>query len=160
MAAEVFGGGRVALVDAAIDIKLELHDAAGVPMAPAAGVGGERVALTLPHLPVAEPGAEFHWLHEVFEGAEFLGYAWAPDEAVDLDAGTVTFTLPVAALQGTVFLRPRSRRAGCRITTPWCTPGAARRRRRETSATPGPSGRPSPWWPPNCRPACSCTARW
>ena len=104
VAAEVFGGGRVALVDAAIDIKLELHDAAGVPMAPGEGVGGERVALTLPHLPVAEPGAEFHWLHEVFEGAEFLGYAWAPDEAVNPDAGTVTFTLPVAALQGTVFL--------------------------------------------------------
>jgi hypothetical protein len=104
LAAEVFGGGRVALVDAAIDIKLELHDAAGVLVAPGEGVGGERVALTLPRLPVAEPGAEFHWLHEVFEGAEFLGYAWALDEAVDPDAGTVTFTMPVAGLQGTVFL--------------------------------------------------------
>jgi hypothetical protein len=104
VAAEVLGGGRIAIVDAAIDIKFELRDAAGAAVPPAADVGGELVALTLPHLPVAEAGAEFHWLHEVFEGAEFLGYAWSPDETVDAEAGTVTFTMPVAGLQGTVFL--------------------------------------------------------
>lgn len=91
-------------VDVPIDIKFELRDEAGASVRPAQSVGDERVALTLPRLPAVDPSARFHWLYEVFEGDEFLGYTWSPDEADDLDADTVTFTVPVGGLQGTVFL--------------------------------------------------------
>jgi hypothetical protein len=105
---EVLGGGRVAVVDAPIDIKLELQDTTGAPVRPSEVVGAERVTLTLPRLPVsdadASAGATFHWLYELYDGDAILGYAWAPDEVVDPAADTVTFSVPVAGLQGTVFV--------------------------------------------------------
>ena len=64
----------------------------------------EMVLIRLPLGQPAQPGAEFHWLHEVLDDGEFLGYTWSPDEVVDQESGTVTIPLPVSALQGTLFL--------------------------------------------------------
>jgi hypothetical protein len=101
-AAEVFGGGRVEVVGAPLDIKLELHDAAGALMAPAADVGSERVALTLPLLQPADPDSEFHWMYEVLENGIHLGYTRSTDEAA---AGeSVTISLRLDELQGTLFV--------------------------------------------------------
>jgi hypothetical protein len=126
---DVFGNGRVAFSNgmAPVDVQLDLRDAAGnrvttaasPPQAPAASAADGAAAapgdasadpaagvvtVVLPLGQASEPGAQFHWLHEVFDGGVFLGYSWSPDEVVDEAAGTVTIPLPVAQLQGTVFL--------------------------------------------------------
>ena len=101
------GGGRVAAdpVLAPFDLKVQLQASDGSPVAPAEAVAGAAGGGTLPLGPPAEAGAAFRWLHEVVEDGVPLGYAWAPwAEVVDPDAGTVTITLPVAELQGTLFV--------------------------------------------------------
>lgn len=125
----IFGDGRVVLVPdlAPVDVLVELSDAAGVtirpltptgPQGPPAAIGDDpqdgrarglelAEGIVLVQLPLGRPteaGAVFHWLYEVFEDGEFLGYTWSPDEVVDEAAGTVTIPMPVSELQGTLFL--------------------------------------------------------
>jgi hypothetical protein len=101
----VYGGGQVAVVDSPLDIRVGLRDAAGNAIDPTTSVGEALVELTLPFLPPADPNAQFHWLYEVLDsGGNFVGYAWSPSEVVDPATGTVTLSLSLSELQGTIFL--------------------------------------------------------
>jgi hypothetical protein len=140
----VIGNGRIAAAPglAPVDVLLQLRDAAGNAVKPAASadatstaspagttaIGTDTAAagtagtddaetdagdadpsesVVLVRLPLgqpSEPGAEFHWLHEVLEDGVFQGYTWSPDEVVDEETGTVTIPMPVSALQGTLFV--------------------------------------------------------
>jgi hypothetical protein len=100
----VYGGGQIVLAGDPVDVKVELRDAAGNQVGAAPEVAGAIVEITLPLQPPAEPGARFHWLHEVYEDGEVLGWAWTKSEVRDEATGTVTIPLSVAELQGTLFL--------------------------------------------------------
>jgi hypothetical protein len=101
---EVFGGGGATVVQDGVDIKVDLRDGAGGAVAPAAQVARTLLQITLPYLPPSEPGTEFHWLYELQENGVPIGYTWSPTEVVDALNGTVTLSLGVQELQGTLFL--------------------------------------------------------
>jgi hypothetical protein len=100
---EVYGGGAASVVQDGLDIKLDLLDAAGGVVAPAAPQAAAPVQITLPYYP-PDPGTEFHWMYEILEDGAFIGYTWSPTETVDEVAGTVTLSLAAQDLQGTLFL--------------------------------------------------------
>ena len=100
----LYGGGQIVLAGDPVDIKVELRDAAGNQVGAASDVADAIVEITLPLQPPAEPGARFHWLHEVYEDGEVLGWAWSKEEIRDEVAGTILIPLSVAELQGTLFL--------------------------------------------------------
>jgi hypothetical protein len=100
----ILGGGQVTVVDQPVDIKVGLRDGAGAPVAAGADVASATVDITLPYLAPSSPDAEFHWLYEVQENGVPVGYTWSPYETVDVDNGTVTVTLSLQELQGTLFI--------------------------------------------------------
>jgi hypothetical protein len=104
VAPHVVGGGQLETVDNPLDIKVGLRDGAGNPVALATDVGQATVDITLPILPTNDPLGEFHWLYELMEDGVPVGYTWSPYEVVDPATGTVTITLVLEELQGTLFL--------------------------------------------------------
>ena len=119
VAPDVMGGGQVQVVDAPIDIKVGLRDAAGNPLVLAPEVADARVEVTLPLLPAGLAGGQegvegrgatgggFHWMYEVRQDDAVLGYTWSPYEVVNAAAGTVTIPLRLQELDGTIFLPTR-----------------------------------------------------